>query len=230
MLTAIYGGAFDPVHNGHIAVALAAAAALDAQVRLMPTGDARHRSPAYASGAQRLQMLRLAIEGYPGLSIDTREIERAGATYSIDTLIALRIELGPSAPIAMIVGADAFMRLATWHRWRELFGLAHFVVAERPGAVLPDSEYDARPQNMSDAPDALIEATRPRWVAQAQTLRNRPAGHILKLRLALRPESSSAIRARLRTGESVAGLVPEPVEAYLREHRLYLAVPAASTD
>ena len=222
MLTAIYGGAFDPVHNGHLAVARAAAAALHARVRLIPTGDARHRSPAHASGAQRVAMLQLAIEGMPELRVDTREIERAGATYSFDTLRELRGELGPTASIAMIVGADSFVRLATWHRWRELFELAHFVVAERPGAVLPDG-HDA---GMSDAPAELVEATRRRWVARPDALHDSAAGHLLRLRLPLQPESSSAIRTRLGAGESIAGLVPPAVEAYLREHRLYLA-PAA---
>lgn len=226
MLTAIYGGAFDPVHNGHLAVARAAAVALGAPVRLMPTGDARHRSAAHASGAQRVAMLRLAVEGLPALRVDTREIERAGATYSFDTLSELRAELGPAAPIAMIVGADSFVRLATWHRWRELFDLAHLVVAERPGVVLPD----AQGTGVSEASAELVEATRTRWATQPQALRDSPAGHVLRLQLPLQPESSSAIRARLGAGESIAGLVPPAVEAYLREHRLYLAPAAPPVD
>lgn len=226
MLTAIYGGAFDPVHNGHLAVARAAAVALDAQVRLMPTGDARHRSAAHASGAQRAAMLRLAVEGSPALCADTREIERTGATYSFDTLSELRAELGPDAPIAMIVGADSFVRLATWHRWRDLFDLAHLVVAERPGVALPD----ARGAGVSDAPAELVEATRARWVTQPRALRDSPAGHVLRLHLPLRPESSSAIRARLGAGESIASLVPPAVEAYLREHRLYPAPAVPPVD
>lgn len=230
MLTAIYGGAFDPVHNGHMAVARAAAAVLDAQVRLVPTGDARHRSSAHASGAQRAAMLLLAIEGVPELRVDTREIERAGATYSFDTLQELRVELGQNASIAMIVGADSFVRLATWHRWRELFALAHFVVAERPGVVLPDPACDAPSECVSEAPAELVEATRTRWVAQPTALRDSPAGHLLRLRLPLQPESSSAIRARLGAGEPITGLVPPSVEAYLREHRLYLAPAAPSVE
>ena len=175
MLTAIYGGAFDPVHNGHVAVARAAAIALDAQVRLVPTGDARHRTPAHASGAQRAAMLRLAIEGAPELRVDTREIERAGATYSFDTLSELRAELGADAPVAMIVGADSFVRLATWHRWRELFALAHLVVAERPGVVLPEPGLDGQGAGMSEAPCELVDATRTRWVMHPAALRNSPA-------------------------------------------------------
>lgn len=210
-LTAIYGGAFDPVHNGHLAVARAAAEALDAQVRLLPTGDPRHRPPAFANGAQRIAMLRLAIDGIPGLAVDTREIEREGASYSFDTLSELRAELGPGAPLAMIVGADAFLGLPGWHRWEALFGLAHFVVAERPGIDL-DAACAAGP---------LAAAVKDRWLGSAAALQNAPAGGLLRLVLPLQPESSSGVRAAVAAGASIADAVPAAVAAYIERHGLY---------
>lgn len=220
-LTAIYGGAFDPVHDGHLAVANAAARALDADVRLLPTGDARHRAPAHATGAQRVAMLHLAIRDNPRLRVDTREIERAGASYTVDTLEELRAELGAEAPLAMIVGADAFVALASWHRWRDLFGLAHLVVAERPGILLPGDTGEAAAPASQRVDGDLAEALRDRWAGDAAALHRAPAGRLLRLRLPLQPESSSAVRARVGAGASIEADVPPAVAAYIREHRLY---------
>lgn len=211
MLTALYGGAFDPVHNGHLAVARAAAAALEAGVRLLPTGDPRHRAPAHASGPHRVAMLRLAVAGSQELTVDTREIDRAGASYSFDTLRELRGELGDEAPLALIVGADALLGLPRWHRWRELFGLAHFVVAERPGVDL----------DAACAGGELGDAVRGRWLGSAAALRAAPGGGLLRLWLPLQPESSSAVRAAVAAGASIATAVPPAVAAYIAQHGLY---------
>lgn len=210
MLTAIYGGAFDPVHNGHLAVARAAAAALDARVFLLPTGDPRHRPPAHASAVHRVAMLRLALADAPMLSLDTCEIERDGPSYSVDTLAELRAEHGPDAPLAMIVGADSFLGLASWHRWRELFTLAHIVVAERPGATL----------DTIGNPD-LADTTARRWTQNPRTLHAAPAGRILRLSLPLQPESSSAIRTACATGQPIDRHVPPAVARYIAAHALY---------
>ena len=228
MLTAVYGGAFDPVHNGHLAVAQAAAEQLQATVRLMPTGDPRHRPPAHVSGAQRVAMLQLAVQGLPALQVDTREVDRDGPSYSVDTVLALRAELGDTAPIALVLGADSFVRLATWHRWRELLDLAHLVVAERPGVRLPATDAHAPADTRNgDAPPELAAAAQHRWTSSVDHLHDTPAGAILRLQLPLRPESSSAIRTRLGAGDSVAGWLPAAVEAYVREHGLYLGAPPA---
>ncbi len=129
----ILGGTFDPVHYGHLELARELRAALPlSPVCLLPAGDPPHRAAPSASAADRLAMLRLAVAGYPGLEVDAREIERPGPSYTVPTLEALRKE-DVARPLALIVGADAFLGLPAWHRWRELFGLAHVVVVARPG-------------------------------------------------------------------------------------------------
>lgn len=207
MLLAIYGGAFDPVHDGHLAVAHAARAALDAQVALVPTGDPRHRAPAHAEARHRVAMLERAIAGEPGLRIDPRELTRDGPSYSIDTLEELRAEQGPHAPLAMIVGDDAFAGLPGWHRWDELFDLAHIVVASRP--------------QPAPIPAELAERLAGRGAADPGALHDVPAGRVFRLHLPLHPQSSSAVRARIAAGLPLRGWVPDAVADYVAAHRLY---------
>src|SRR3546814_6161456 len=116
---------------------------LQATIRLMPAADPPHRAPPGATADQRAEMLDLAVAGEPGLAVDRRELRRDGRSYSIDTLLELRAELGGDAPVALLVGADSFVGLPDWHRWRELFDHAHFVVAQRPGSPL---DRDLRPE------------------------------------------------------------------------------------
>ncbi|MFT3806798.1 nicotinate-nucleotide adenylyltransferase [Arenimonas sp.] len=209
MLRLFYGGTFDPVHNGHLAVAAAAHAELSADVVLLPAADPPHRPPTGASAAQRSQMLRLAVQALPYCRVDERELRRAGPSYSVDTLKEIRREIGPDQPLAWLLGADSFRSLASWHHWRELFGLAHFVVAIRPGH---DIDRLAEP---------LHSACSGRWTEQAQALAATAAGRLYRLVLPPRPESATAVRRSFATGEGDLGWLPPAVAAYVREQGLY---------
>ena len=135
----VFGGTFDPIHCGHLELARELRAALGfSAVRFIPAGDPPHRAAPVATAAHRLAMVELAIAGHPDLQVDAREILRPGRSYTVPTLEELRSE-EPSRPLALIVGADAFLGLPTWHRWRELFALAHVVVVGRPGVTIEDA-------------------------------------------------------------------------------------------
>src|SRR5690606_12349754 len=119
-LHVLYGGTFDPVHAGHLAIARAAHDTLGVPVHLMPAADPPHRPPPGATAAQRVAMLELALEGEPGLRLGLRELARTGRSWSVDTLRGLRAEIGDAAPVALLVGADSFAGLPSWKSWREL--------------------------------------------------------------------------------------------------------------
>jgi nicotinate-nucleotide adenylyltransferase len=208
----ILGGTFDPVHNGHIGLAEDVRRALALrEVRLVAAGDPPHRGGPVASGRDRVAMLRLAAAGHPGLVVDAREVARAGKSYTVSTLEELRQE-APSRPLLLIVGADAFLGVPTWHRWRELFTLAHVVVAARPGVDLaPSGELAAEWRSrLVDRPDPLF---------------SRPAGAIYEQAIAPQPISATAIRAQLARGaagrEAVGRMLPPPVLRYIDQHGLY---------
>jgi len=216
----LFGGTFDPVHNGHLNVAADVGRALNVpEVRLLPAADPPHRRPPGASAEHRLAMLRLGVDGWPGLVVDAREIARGGRSYTFDTLSELRRE-EPRRSLAWIVGADAFAGLPTWHRWRELLDLAHFVVVGRPGVVLADpldSELGEQ-WRVRRAPDGALPDT--------------PAGAIVSVETAPHDIAATAIREQLARGavgiESVRGLLPPSVLAYIERHRLYVPNPDAS--
>ena len=212
----VYGGTFDPIHDGHLAIARAARDALRCPVRLMPAADPPHRAPPGAPAAWREEMVALAIAGEPGLLLDRFELDRPGRSYTVDTLAALRAQLGSAQPLAWLVGADSFVALPTWHRWRALLELAHFVVAERAGSPL-----DAA------LPPALALAMRGRWADAPAALAAQPAGLVYRLRQPLHPLSATAIRARVADGLSIDGLVPPAVAAFIREKGAYRQRPEA---
>ncbi|MDX1516197.1 MAG: nicotinate-nucleotide adenylyltransferase [Woeseiaceae bacterium] len=134
----IFGGTFDPIHYGHLRTAFEMLQALRfAEVRFIPCGDPPHRGETFASGRDRLQMVEVAARGQPGFVVDDIEIRRDGPSYSVDTLAAYRKEF-PTRSLGLIIGMDAFLGLPRWHRWNEILGLAHIVVAHRPGWRAPD--------------------------------------------------------------------------------------------
>lgn len=215
MLHLIYGGTFDPVHNGHLAIARAARDELEAPVHLMPAADPPHRTAPGADAVQRAAMLELAVGAEPGLHVDLRELRRAerdpdSRSYTIDTLRELRSELGNAVPLALLLGADSFIGLPTWREWRTLFGFAHFVVAERPGSPLDD-----------ELPGELAAEMEGRWRDRVEALAGEPAGCVLRLRQPLQPESATEVRGRIAEGRPWRPLVPDAVAAYITLHGLY---------
>ena len=134
----IFGGTFDPIHYGHLRTAFEILQALRfGEVRFIPSGDPPHRGKTFAAADVRLEMVRVAVQGQPGFSVDECELTRDGPSYTIDTLSLLREEQ-PDASLGLIVGMDAFLGLTSWHRWDEILDLAHIVVAHRPGWRAPD--------------------------------------------------------------------------------------------
>ncbi|MCC4632388.1 MULTISPECIES: nicotinate-nucleotide adenylyltransferase [Xanthomonas] len=216
-----YGGTFDPIHLGHLAIACAARDELGALVHLVPAADPPHRAVPGATAAQRAQMLELALAGQPGLQLDSRELLRASQqlapSYTVDTLRELRELLGPATPIAWLLGADAFVGLHRWHQWEALFELAHFVIAARPGTSL----------DLSDAPH-LAAAVQGRWAASTDALFAAPAGRLWQLHHPLRGESASAVRAQIAAGRAWQALVPAAVAGFIAREGLYGCARAAS--
>jgi len=221
---ALLGGTFDPVHYGHLHLAQDVRAGLALpEVRLVPAGDPPHRDGPAASAADRLAMLRLAVDGWPaGLVVDPREIIRGGKSYTVVTLEELRGE-DATRPLLLVVGADAFHGLPTWHRWRDVFALAHLVVAARPGVDLE-----------RDLPAALAGEWRTRHVTDATLLRSSPAGAIYEQAISAHPISATWIRTQLARGQSgrsaVGELLPPAVLAYIERHHLYLPTSPPRQD
>ncbi|MBB3225545.1 nicotinate-nucleotide adenylyltransferase [Luteibacter sp. Sphag1AF] len=188
---AILGGTFDPVHHGHLRAAWEAAEQLDAEVRLVPAHVPPHRPAPLADAAHRVALLRAALAGQDRLGLDTRELDRQGPSYTVDTLAALRAEIGPTRPLVLLVGTDAFAHLPSWHRWRELFELAHIGVLTRPGSA-PTLHWDL-----------ATEVARRR----AHALRG-PAGDVIDIAITPLDIAATAIRDAFASGREPRYLLP----------------------
>jgi nicotinate-nucleotide adenylyltransferase len=209
---ALLGGSFDPVHNGHVALAALFSRLLHPdQLRIVPAGSPWQKTGLRASAGQRVAMLELAF-GAAALpvTLDRQEIERSEPTYTIDTLRQIRAELGPAASIVFLIGADQLQQLDTWRDWRELFELAHIGVGARPGFSLAAEELPAAV--------ALEIETRQGSLAQ---LRNTPSGLTYLAQTLAVDISATQIRAALQRGENASALLPPVVLDYIQQHNLY---------
>lgn len=195
---AIFGGTFDPVHIGHLRAAWEASEALDAEVKLVPASVPPHRPQPVASAGQRAAMLRVALAGQQRLGLDLRELARSGPSYTFDTLAELRAEIGAARPLVLLVGADAFAGLSTWHRWRGLFELAHVCVLTRPGQI-------------PSVPEVLANEVASRAAVNAGALRGTAAGRVLNVAVTALGISSTRIRNLLAAGREPHWLVPQVV-------------------
>jgi nicotinate-nucleotide adenylyltransferase len=209
----VLGGTFDPVHSAHLRLALELAQALDlGQVRFIPTGTPPHRAAPGVEGRHRLEMVRLAIAGNPLFEADDREIRRQGISYTFDTLTELRADFEDRA-LCLLMGADAFAALTTWHRWPELFELAHVVIAHRPGHPLDEMQ--------ASLPAPLRKAYLERLVPDSGVLRVARAGSILTREITALDVSATRVRQMLAQGRSARYLVPESVLEYIARNHLY---------
>lgn len=211
-----FGGTFDPVHAGHLAVARAVRDAFGAEVRLLPAADPPHRPAPGASAEARAEMLELAIAGEPGLVVDRRELRRPGPSWTVLSLAELRAELGPEAPLAWVLGADAFRGLPSWHEWTRLPALAHLVVVTRPG------------HGLEALPEPLEVLLAGRWARQPGELEQAPAGRVFRLEAIPHPASASELRRRLAAGQGGGDWLAPAVAAYIARHGLYTAPPAGT--
>jgi nicotinate-nucleotide adenylyltransferase len=194
----IFGGTFDPIHYGHLRTAFEVREklALD-EVRFVPCGHPPHRKGPVTPSAIRLQMLKAALAPESGFVIDERELARPGPSYTVDTLASLRAEL-PGAALCLLLGMDAFLDLPTWHEWRKLLGLAHLVVAHRPGWQAPHE-------------GTLGELIRSHRISDVRELRERVAGKILIEPVTQLEVSSTELRRSIRAGIEPRYLLPDSV-------------------
>jgi len=209
----ILGGTFDPIHHGHLRLAEEAADACGlARVLLIPAASPNLRAAPRTPAEHRLEMTRIAAQGNPRLAVDGRELEREGTSYTVDTLLELRGEFGGQAPLCLILGADAFLRLPAWSRWTQLFELAHVVVATRPG-------YDL------DGPASQNSELAAEWsrrrTADPEDVRASAAGAIATISIPLLEISASEVRVRIARGSSVRYLLPRAVLDYIAAVHLY---------
>ena len=213
----LFGGTFDPIHFGHLRLAteLAEAFKLD-QVLFVPNGLPYHRGrDAHASSEQRLTMLKLATQRDARFGIDDRELRREGPTYTYDTLAEIRRERGPDVPLVFLMGSDTFAKLDGWHRWTELFDLAHFAVAVRAD----DAQW------FSKGPGAFPREAWPRMTLNLREMLAAPAGKVMTFSMTPLAISSTAIRTLAGENASIRYLTPEPVVEYIRTHHLYAHNP-----
>jgi len=193
---AIFGGTFDPIHIGHLRAAWEASEALDAEVRIVPAKIPPHRPQPVAGAAQRAAMLRAALAGQQRLQLDLRELEREGPSYTFDTLASLRAEIGGERPLVLLIGADAFAGLSTWHRWRGLFELAHVCVLTRPAQI-------------PAMPDALAAEVAARKTESLADLHVAAGGRVLDMVVSALGISATRIRGLLAEGRAPRWLVPQ---------------------
>jgi nicotinate-nucleotide adenylyltransferase len=208
----IFGGTFDPIHFGHLRLAEEMAEGLGLErVLFIPAGQPPHRGAPRTAAAHRLEMVRRAIAGNPRFAVDAREVDSPRPSYTVDTLSALRAELGFEQPLWLLMGADAFLGLPGWHEWRRLFDLAHIAMAARPGA---------RPMQSDDMPEPLKSEVLKRQAACSSAAC--PAGSVQLRQMAPLDISATAIRDILARHGSARYLLPDAVLDYLHEHQLYL--------
>ena len=194
----VYGGAFDPPHNAHMALAVAAVTQLRlTELRIFPTGEAWHKARALSAAADRLAMVKLAFADVPGARVDDRELKRTGPSYTLDTLRELRAE-NPDAQLLLVLGADQGQALPQWHGWQEILSIAIVCIAYRASPSGSAGQFD--PQSLPDVPSG----------ARFETIEFMPM-----------TLSATEIRERIRRGEDVSRLVPPAVARYIAQHHLY---------
>lgn len=207
LIRGVFGGTFDPVHQGHVALGrwLVQTECFD-QIHYIVNHRPPHRQVPVVTSAHRMAMLQLALADDPSLIADDREICRDDTSYTVDTLIAVRSELDAATPVALILGSDVLMSMTSWRNWQELPGLAHLVALDRPDTPLPE-----------EASKTLGLPV----VATLKQLMTKPAGSLWFARQPQIQASATEARNRLNQKQSMTGLLSSSVAQYIHDHALY---------
>jgi nicotinate-nucleotide adenylyltransferase len=209
---ALLGGSFDPIHNGHVALAEFFIKLLaPSELRVIPAGNPWQKNGLEASAEDRVEMVKRAFasQALP-VFIDRQEIERNTATYTIDTLRALRAEVGPDASLVFLIGADQLQQLHTWQEWQHLFDYAHICAASRPGFAI----------DAAGIPETVAKEFSRRAGTPAQIHNTSQGSSYLASGLAV-DISATEIRASLQRGDQLDLLIPATVLDYIKQHHLY---------
>lgn len=195
----VYGGSFDPVHFGHLKTANSIKNELNfARLFLLPCFEPVHKNSLHYSSIERLKMLSLAIKEFPSLEIDTREIDRGGSSFMIDTLIEL-LEEYKENNICLIIGMDSFISFKTWKKWDQFASLVHLIVLPRIS--------DQPSQNSLDTFELAIDKN---------DLKIKPNGLLYFSNSELIDISSTDIRDRIASNQNLDGLLPSSVINFLQ--------------
>lgn len=209
---ALLGGSFDPPHDGHVALARYFCTLLAPdELRVIPAGQPWQKTDLQTPAIHRVEMARLAFSGLPvPVVIDDLEIRRAGPTYTVDTLRALRAAIGNDASIAFLIGADQLQKLHTWKDWQQIFDYAHLCVASRPGFGFDAAHL---------APQVARECQR--RAADGAQIRSTPHGLVFLAHGLHVDLSATTIRAALAQGAPVHSMLPAAVLDYAKRQHLY---------
>jgi len=208
----VLGGSFDPVHQGHVALAKQCIKELGLnELRVIPAGNPWQKSDLHTSSVHRVEMVRRAFadQAVP-VTIDLQEIQRDAPSYSIDTLRALRAELGEETSIVFLIGADQLQQLHSWHQWQDLFNYSHICAASRPGFATDASHMQT---------EVSEEFTR--RSATPENIRSAPCGLTYLTQGLAVDISATQIRAAFASGHEPELLVPPAVLDYINQHHLY---------
>jgi nicotinate-nucleotide adenylyltransferase len=203
----IFGGTFNPIHNGHIQLAKQAleSLALD-EIHFLPCANPVHRSAPKVSSSDRLNMIKLAVTADDRFVVNTLELDRGGASFMVDTLREVRKQ-NPNESIGLMLGADAFNDILSWEQSSEFLGLAHLIVCQRPSIKLNRSIFSDR------------------WAQSESSLKRQNFGHVLPLEIKQSSCSSTEIREQLSVSvlksESVNSCLPAAVFEYIVNNNLY---------
>lgn len=214
----LFGGTFDPIHNGHLKAAAAVARrfSLD-QVRFIPSAIPPHKRTAeMAEAGHRMAMVELAVGGRRRFLASPVEVEAGSTSYSVVTLEKIGREV-PRALLFFLLGADAFVEIETWRDWRRVLEQCRFIVVTRPG-----TEWDRARETLGEPYRRTVAEVGPSVRLSEAFL---GAHRVFLYSFAALPVSSTDVRRRVREGLSLRGLVPPAVECYIRREKLYQPKP-----
>jgi nicotinate-nucleotide adenylyltransferase len=201
----LFGGTFNPIHHGHLLAAVSVRTQLNLdEIRFVPAAYSPFKSRPEVSDTHRIEMLKLVIKDDPALKIDTRELQRPGPSYTIDTLVDIAREQ-PEDRLYLLIGMDAWCQFEDWQRWQEIIKLCHLVVLSRPGfcfSELPEHWQKRRAKDIRD-------------------LKNASAGKLIFVTVPACDAASNIIREKILQGNSTEGELTGSTRRYIERHQLY---------